>query len=379
MSSRWTRSPQDVDPLSWFAGPRIPILLSIVAVAQGLVTTIFYWNDWSSVALQFVAMPFFLIAGWLTASSTDPRRARLTWGRVALILLIGFVGLLLAAGGTVNSTMPIQQWWPGIALAVTLTSFAPYSSARSMILYAIPTVAATAIVGVIVFSSLGDFWPTAGIIVIATGPLLVAAVASTVFCYSVVARTEKLLGGRMFEATPEAPTDDLSEAERTGNIARLSARVGPFLERIEQTGVITQADRALAAQIARGLRDELVTTTSKSWLDVVAAESGVAVSDPARLAASMNESQRTALRALIVAATENSVVDKKTVLVELRAQADGSTAVALSIDVDLPEGRRMMLLAPYYLTLQTTVDDLSWADGRSLLLKFRIPPRQLPE
>jgi len=47
--------------------------------------------------------------------------------------------------------------------------------------------------------------------------------------------------------------------------------------------------------------------------------------------------------------------------------------VALSLDVDLPEGRRILMLAPYYLTLKTTVDNLSWADGRSLLFKFQIP------
>ena len=35
--------------------------------------------------------------------------------------------------------------------------------------------------------------------------------------------------------------------------------------------------------------------------------------------------------------------------------------------------RRLLLIAPYYLTLKTTVDDLSWDDGPSLMLKFSIP------
>ena len=117
-----------------------------------------------------------------------------------------------------------------------------------------------------------------------------------------------------------------------------------------------------------------MTATSQSWLDIVARESGMIVSDPARLADLMNESQRTALRALLVAAIESTTVDRRTLLIELRAQPDGSTAVALSIDVDLPEGRRLVLLAPYYLTLKTTVEDLSWDDGRSLLMRFKIPP-----
>ena len=69
------------------------------------------------------------------------------------------------------------------------------------------------------------------------------------------------------------------------------------------------------------------------------------------------------------------MVDRRTLLIELRAQPDGSTAVALSIDIDLPEGRRLVLLAPYYLTLKTTVADLTWDDGRNLLMRFRIPPK----
>ncbi len=88
----------------------------------------------------------------------------------------------------------------------------------------------------------------------------------------------------------------------------------------------------------------------------------------------MNESQRAALRGLLVAAMDSTGVDRRSLLIELRAQPDGSTAVALSIDMDLPEGRRLVLLAPYYLTLKTTVDDLSWDDGRRLLMQFKIPP-----
>ena len=49
------------------------------------------------------------------------------------------------------------------------------------------------------------------------------------------------------------------------------------------------------------------------------------------------------------------------------------TAVALSIDIDLPEGRRVMMLAPYYVALKTTVNDISW-DPNHDALQFRLPP-----
>jgi hypothetical protein len=374
VTSAWTKSPQDVDPLSWFTGPRMPIAFSIAAVLQGLAITAIYWDSWSSPLLQFLAMPFFLAAGWLTARSAQPNRPRFRIRNAAGILALACAGLLVSSFGTYGGTLPVAQWWPGIALSVTFVSIAPYCTPRKQLICSFPLIAFAGIVGWIVFSSQTDFWPPAALVIIAIGPVTIGAAGGVVFGYTVVSRTLALLdtsaGVEEFYAA-----SDVSDAEQQrDSIARVSARVAPFLEGVAAAGTITAENRALAAQIARRLRTELVTATTQSWLDIVARESGMIVSDPGRLADSMNESQRTALRALLVAAIESTSVDRRTLLIELRAQPDGSTAVALSIDVDLPEGRRLVLLAPYYLTLKTTVQDLSWDNGRSLLMRFKIPP-----
>jgi hypothetical protein len=374
MTSPWRRSPQEVDPLSWFAGPGLPVVLSIAAVLQGVIITILYWHMWSIVVLQFAAMPFFLVSGWLTSRWVQPNRPQFDWRRAGVVLLISTLGVVLSAIGTVGGHMPVQQWWPGIALGATLASLAPYSSARKLIGYAVVAAIPLAFLGWVVFSPVTHIWTPLGVIAISSGPVVVAGVASIVFSYTVVARTSAFLDTSAADEEVYSAVETRTEEEETGGTARVSARVAPFIEGVATAGVITPTDRALAAQIARSLRAELVTASNRSWLDVVAAETGMVVSDPGRLADRMNESQRAALRGLLVAAIENSVVDRYTLLIELRAQPDGSTAVALSIDLDLPEGRRFVLIAPYYLTLKTTVDDLSWDNGRSLMLKFRIPP-----
>jgi hypothetical protein len=375
VSSAWTRSPQDVDPLSWFTGPRMPIAFSIAAVAQGVAITFIYWESWSSALLQFLAMPFFLGAGWLTATSSQPNRPRFRLRDAAGILALACAGLVVSAIGTYGGTVPVAQWWPGTALAATLVSISPYCTPRKQLICSFPLIVFVGLVGWMVFSSQIVFWAPAAIVIISIGPVTIGAVGGVVFSYTVVSRTLALLdttaGVEEFYAT-----SDVADAEQQrDSIARVSARVAPFLEGVAAAGTITQKNRALAAQIARRLRTELVTATSRSWLDVVAHETGMIVSDPGRLADSMNESQRTALRGLLVAAIESTMVDRRTLLIELRAQPDGGAAVALSIDIDLPEGRRLVLLAPYYLTLKTTVDDLSWDDGRSLLMRFKIPPK----
>jgi hypothetical protein len=352
----------------------MPILFSLAGVLQGLVITIVYWDEWSSVLLQFFAMPFFLGAGWLTATSAQPNRRRFSLGDSIGILALACAGVVVSAVGTYGGTLSVSQWWPGIALGVTVVGIAPYCTPRRQLIALGPILAFVGVVGWVVFSSQTSYWPPVALVMLVIGPTVIGVVAGIVFSYTFVSRTQAMLDTSAGTEEFYSTSDVIDEAGQRESIARLSARVAPFLQEVAAVGAITPENRTLAAQLARRLRTDLVTATNRSWLDVVALETGIIVSDPGRLADSMNESQRAALRGLLVAAMDTTVVDRRTLLIELRAQADGSTAVALTIDADLPEGRRLLLLAPYYLTLKTTVDDLSWDDGRSLMLKFRIAP-----
>jgi len=67
-------------------------------------------------------------------------------------------------------------------------------------------------------------------------------------------------------------------------------------------------------------------------------------------------------------------IDSGSLMVDLRAAPDGATAVGVSLDMRLPEGTRIMHLAPYYLTLKTTVDDLVIDRDEMLKLSFRVAP-----
>jgi hypothetical protein len=44
--------------------------------------------------------------------------------------------------------------------------------------------------------------------------------------------------------------------------------------------------------------------------------------------------------------------------------------VGVSLDIELPEGRRIMHLAPYYLALRDAVSNLEVEDARLLRLSF---------
>jgi hypothetical protein len=387
----WTHSPQQVDPFSWFTGPQVPLILGAASTAQAIATIVFFWDKWSSPLLQIAAVPFFVVAALTTAAATRADRPGLRRGTGAVVLLIAVGGLGVSAAGTLHIETAVELWWAPTAVGLVLGSFAPFISARRVIGYAIP---ASLTVGVIVVGALvsGD-WVGDPVesVAIALTPIAIGAIGAVVFSVTLVGRTRRLLA-----AMPEVAEVDEREHEHehehdrvpqgrlpdrrppSATIARVTAQTVPFLQAIADAGVVTDADRTLAAHLARQLRAELVSTASRSWLDVLAQGTALVVSDPARVADRMNDDQRAALRGLLQDMLGNAVVDRESLLIELRADPDGSTAVALSLEVDLPEGRRVVMLAPYYLTLKNAVENLSWRDGRSVMFTFQIPPASRP-
>lgn len=88
----------------------------------------------------------------------------------------------------------------------------------------------------------------------------------------------------------------------------------------------------------------------------------------------MNDAQKSALTGLIDAILDTPDTGTKSLLVELRGEDNGATAV--SMDLHLSEGRRATRLAPYYLTLKTAFEGLSWSNGRLLSMRFKVPPHE---
>jgi hypothetical protein len=205
-------------------------------------------------------------------------------------------------------------------------------------------------------------------------------VATATFSAAVVTTLLGRSAGEITSRSSAQHADDesASEADREARetVDRITARAVPFIDSIAGSARVKRADRVLAAELARHLRDELVLHSEQSWLDSVADVPHLVVVDADRRARAMNFAQRTALRALIRAILDIPGIDKGSLVVDVRAAEDGATAVAVSLDRELPEGHTIMHLAPYYLTLASTVDDLSVARDRLLRVSFRVAPKR---
>jgi len=366
-------SAQEADPLTWFTGSLVPLVFGAINLLYGGVFAILTWESSPQPIIQLVGVALCTGACLLVHALTRPMRKRIGWpGSIAAVAL-GVVGFLLSALGYSGTVLAIETWWAPFGLALVLASLGPYLPARAIILLgAVATVVSVPLGSVIVDAQVRGWGPVSTLLIIAS-PLASGIIATAAFSVAVVARAVPLIEARTRTMLSlDAPRSAAQQALERDRLAQLTSRAVPFIEQIAQTGTVTTADRTLAGQLARRLRDDLVTQSNVTWLDSVVSDRLVVV-DPEHLANRMRPSQRTALRGLISAVLATPGTDAGSLLVELREHPDGSTAVGLSLDIELPEGRRIMHLAPYYLALRGSVDELEWSDDRFLRMSFNLP------
>ena len=372
---RWLRlSAQEADPLSWFTGPIVPLVFAALNLLYGGTFAALTWAASREPVLQFAGVALCSVACLLVQVLTRPLRRRFGWGGASAAVGMGIAGFALSAIGYADSVLSIELWWAPFGLALVIASLGPYLPPRAIILLgAVATVVAVPIAQVIIQPQVTAWGPITTAVIIAS-PVVSGIVATAAFSVAVVARTVPLIERRSQTLLSlDAPRGEQNEHLERERLARLTSRAAPFIEAIARVGTVSRADRTLAGNLARQLRDDLVTQSNLSWLDSVA-QGRLVVVDPDRQASRMRAAQRTALRALIRAILDTPGTDTGSLLVELRAHPDGSTAVGVSLDFELPEGRRVMQLAPYYLALRGSVDDLEWTDDKFLRVTFNLPP-----
>jgi len=369
-------SAQEADPLSWFTGSLVPLVFGAVSLLYGGTFAALTWGASPQPLLQVVGVVLCSLACLLVHVLTRPMRPRLGIPGAVVALVLGTAGFALSAVGYAGTVLTIELWWAPFGLALVLASLGPYLPARHIIVLGTAITFVAVPVAVLAVSPTVTAWGAVSMAIIIASPIISGMVATAAFSIAVVGRTLPLIEKRSQSMLSlDAPRGARNQQLERERLAGLISRAAPFIEQIARSGTVSSTDRTLAGQLARRLRDDLVTQSNLSWLDSVAKDRLVVV-DPDRQAGRMRAAQRTALRALIRAILDTPGTDAGSLLIELRGHPDGSTAVGISLDFEVPEGRRIMHLAPYYLALRGSVDDLEWNDDRFLRVTFNLPPFQ---
>lgn len=372
------RAPHEIDPLTWLAGNRLPLAFAVfvpltagLSIANASYTTTEVLGQLSAVALMSAAC----IIVHLFAL---PVRGPFTRTRALIPVTVAAIATVLSALNPagprgVGSLMEVESWWAPLGFAYVLGSLVPYTSVMTSLLLGAIAATVTALCSVFAFPE--STWPTVTTISISLVPIVIATAGAIAFQWQVTARITRWAGS----ATPAVVSGRLLQerarlaAVRT-ELQAVSARVSEFLTDVADRADVSDADRDRAAALASEIRTELVERSNETWLQTVARGRPVTIIDLDQLADAMSEPQRATVHSLILSVLDSPEVQYPHVLIELRPDRDESTAVAITIDAGLAEGRRIMLLAPHYLSLRTAVDDLHWTGGETIRMRFRAQP-----
>lgn len=375
MSSTWRSSPHDLDPLSWITGSPVAKVLGGLSVLYGVISVAFIAGNMSTIGLEWSAVVLFALATLTITRSVRPGSARLRGVRAAAPVALGWVAVILSGWGYAGRGLTLDFWWAPISLALILVALAPYSSPLRVILVGALSCLVTVAVILLAFSEDASSWPSISKVVVGISSVALGTVAGASFAFQVVWRIKKWA---TLPPGPALSSGVLGEAAKLRILRQELEQVGdrslPLLRRVASTGEITDADRQEASDLSRTLRTELVDRSNGSWLDTLASQLNLSIIDPERRAESMSAQQRTALYGMLRASGQASPESMPQQVIELRADPDGSTAVAIMTDIDLPEGRRVKLMAPHYLELTAVADDLALDAGKKFNVRFRLPP-----
>ena len=370
----WGSSPRDADPLSWFTTPNLPLAAAGLTLAHGIMVLGPLGQASERPLVQVAALGLAVLSMLWVHFATRPRRGAFTFVRALIAVAFASMALVFSAVGYAGERFAIELWWPPLGLALLLLALAPYSSALRLaalgaVLLAVTAVTAVTMVLVVVPDN--PSWPPFSSVAITLFPIVSGMVGGVVMIRSItlalsrwIERPLEMLVGHPRDNALVSAVDELT----SNRIAPATALIKSVLER----GVVTAADTERAAALAERLRGELTGEADSTWIERVAAGRAMTINDPDRLAARLDLAQRTAMRALLDALLGGATAQLGSARVELRRTDDGAIAVALRIMSTLPEGRRETFLAPYYVSLQSTVNNLRWRTGPVTAVEFEV-------
>lgn len=375
MSTWWRQSAHDVDTLSWLTASLVTAWVPVVIVLLGGGAVVIGGQGADAPLYQWGAIALASTATLLIHLAARPTRRRFgVLPAVAVAVLAGAAVLVsgwgIAQGSRESGIVP-ELWWAPVAAALVTMSLSPFVPGR-VFLPAGALVAGASILAAVIATAPGDaVAPVAEIVIAASSPLF-ALIGGTFLTRQLISEVESWRAG-LAETLVAAPAREPAVAvvDRATRGA-LSAEALPFLAAIADGAPVGPAQREHAARLASQLRTALVDREGSGWLSAVIARRAVHVTDPHRLADRVSLDQRTAILALIDGVFADEQAGVYAARLELAPGADGQVAVALTLDLELPEGRRTAVLAPYYLSVKSVVSDISWSNGRSLVVRFDV-------
>lgn len=108
MASVWRYSPREVDLLSWFTGPLVPLVFGGTATAFGVGVNLAMMHDTSTLIVGYLAVLVMAVAFVSVMFLAVARRAKLKATVTIIPIAIGWIALLLSVANEWGSTAAFE-------------------------------------------------------------------------------------------------------------------------------------------------------------------------------------------------------------------------------------------------------------------------------
>ena len=386
MTSR-ERTLQQRDPLAAMVGRPISYLAAIGLPGYAGVST---WLNRDSIvhpALAAAAVLLVVVASVALIRLSSPLRAPFTSRALVLLVVLVLLASGISAVSMGANDSLLRDDWGGPVVGLLILALAPYRPAKEL---AVAGALSAIFVGVVVLVQAENFvaaYPPIMFVVTATVPVVALSSAAATFAHVLVRGLDRwdVQARLAFTELADERGRFIARSVQQDSVTILNQQVVPFLSELRDRGEVTVHSRRRAREIADAVRDSMVASADRSWLDdlldeVVAAAADpeaprVALADPAALARTMTAAERTALRALIVAAHGHPSFDPARSGITIGA---GPARCEVVVRVGIPAGdhAERSRLAPFIAVARVIFADLHVEhDSSALTLRFSYEQR----
>ena len=321
------RTRQQLDPVGSLGSRPFSVLFVVGAFVYAVVTTVVSRDQISNVLVAVLSLLWLLGACLVIIVGTSSRRAPFTHNAhiIVHLLAIGAVALSVASQWGLNRA--VQDDFGPASLAMLLIAIGPYRPASEI---AGAGSLSAIFVGFITLLEVPVFEstiPPVTFVLASVAPLLAATFASATYSGSLVTSLERwrVTALKLAESRNHHLLDGIARSVQQDRVTVLGRDVLPFFSDILDRGTVTDVDRAQAREIADSIRSIMVAEANRGWLESLVSGGGalgascaVAIDDPSGCSSSMVAEQRTAVRAILVALTEEDSYHENSLKIELR-------------------------------------------------------------
>lgn len=369
---------QQLDPLGTLDGRPIIFTSAVSILGIGILMTVLNLGAQAHPVLTWAALVFITLASAILVISTSPLRAPFSAEMHALVigsLVIAFT-LSSAALGSGNSITTVV--WASLLIGIACMALAPFRPVTELIVVGVTASILTGLIAFVEYSIIPRDAPALLVVIATITPVLTMSLGGSAFAYSLTQTHVHWASRARRAALQELEREQVSVARsvQQDRVTILNRDVLPLLVELAEHGIISPEDRARAAEYSESIRSLMVTELNRSWLESLVASSfgplddGYRVRDPHRLATAMTPSQRTALRAAVLAVAAGKELARESVRLVIEKSAGGATII-VTATVASTESSWRSSLAPYFAVLRVVFTGLRITyRSPSLIVRF---------